>query len=311
MAGFSQGSESTCSTPPIATAKRAGAKAWQNKSAYATGFQVSLGGRPVTILGGYCRGGAPEAVFKKVAAATAGWRRAFILAADFNQSPQQLARHPLSEKMRAGVVSTGRATCRTKDGKESEIDFVIASRCLIGAINLKVCWEVPFGTHAALILKVNARPEAWSILAPCAPKILPGPVEKPAVNGGEAQHEEQRNTMWFSLAEAQGNKQRPPAAKGSAGETAEAIEELGQKCRCKPEAERASEAYGRWVDKVETFLLSEADIDPNSRRASAYKGRAQMPKLAKKRIEASPIPAKDLLVTAGYGYKARALATLK
>ena len=166
---------------PIATAKRTGAKIWQNRSAYATGFQVNMGGRPVTFLGGYCRGGAPEAVFKEVAAATAGGRRAFILAADFNQSPQQLARHPLLEKMGAGVVSTGRPTCRTKDGKESEIDFVIASKCLIGSINLKVCWEVPFGTHAALILKVNARPEAWSVLAPCAPKKLPEPVEKPIV----------------------------------------------------------------------------------------------------------------------------------
>ena len=58
-------------------------------------------------------------------------------------------------------------------------------------------------------------------------------------------------------------------------------------------------------------LLSEADIDPNSKRASAFKGRAEMPKLAKKRLEANPIPAKDLLVAAGYGYKARAFATLK
>ena len=80
---------------------------------------------------------------------------------------------------------------------------------------------------------------------------------------------------------------------------------------CEPEAERATEAYGRWISKVETFLLSEADIAPSSRRASAFKGRAETPKLAKKRLEASPIPAKDLQVAAGYGYTARALATLK
>ena len=89
-----------------------------------------------------------------------------------------------------------------------------------------------------------------------------------------------------------------------------AIESLCQKCRCEPEASRVSEAYGRCISKAEKLLLGETNIDPNSKRATAFKGRAEMPKLAQKRLEASPIPAKDLLVAAGYGFKVRALATL-
>lgn len=154
-----------------------------------------------------------------------------------------MAQHPLLPKLGAEVVSTGQTTCRAKAGSESEIDFVIASKASIETITLTVCWEVPFGTHAALNLRLTMpKPTAWTILTLSVPNKLPTPVEKPAVYGGQAPEEYQREQNWRNAAKeaaVDDAQTETNSGKQCQNNTAGAIGRLCGNFRCSQEAERA------------------------------------------------------------------------
>ena len=168
-------------------------------AAFVSGFQLDTRRGPLLMLGGYCYEGQTEEVFKKVARETAFGKRAFILAADFNRSPAEIEQLPWISRLGASILHTGEATCKSREGTVSEIDFLVVSDSILDDVSVKAFWEVPWGTHAGLEIVIDEKLSSWRTLVSTSRARLPKPIKKPEVYGDEKPSPDKSDKWWRTV----------------------------------------------------------------------------------------------------------------
>lgn len=150
---------------------------WKNL-AYVTGIFVQLRSIMFPIFGLYGRNGlsSPETVqaLQEVNHFTQGGRVPFLLAGDFNATPQEFEASGWLAKLQAQVVHTGKPTCTKRC-----IDYIVVSTRLRGlVVDLQQSWAFNIPPHASLRLALSRDKADFLTWAPRVPSRLPDiPVE--------------------------------------------------------------------------------------------------------------------------------------
>ena len=164
---------------PVAGAT-ATSSGWRCKpcTPFAAATQITLGGRQVIIMGGYCRGGIDSVeageVMRTWQHLTSSGDILYIAGADFNVHPSVLRNSLFLESVKGVVIASNSATCTGAAGEGNELDYFIVHRDL--APNVLSCsrdWAVLFGPHATVRLEMCFQQHLMSKLVFRMPKVLP------------------------------------------------------------------------------------------------------------------------------------------
>ena len=106
---------------------------WKSPYSKVAGAQLSCQGHDILVLSGYHRGGLDPSLMDEVARATLGGTLPFILACDWNCTPEEVtaAGWPQSLLATLAVVAAPQTTCNSSRGAPSRIDFFLVSAFLV------------------------------------------------------------------------------------------------------------------------------------------------------------------------------------
>ena len=145
------------------------------------------------FFGGYFRGGFAPDILTAIFAETRGGRYQFVLAADFNVTPQEFyAKHEgWLKACGAQIVEAdcGEPTCTPSQGESRCIDFLVVSDGLAHKTAARRNWCVPFKPHCCIDVTIDIHaPELLlrQIWRPAALPVLDAQAPEPTKQQTEA-----------------------------------------------------------------------------------------------------------------------------
>jgi len=120
---------------------------------------VMFPGGEIIMAAAYCRHGEVLDKMRQMAIWSMNGAVSFVMAADFNMPPEELAVHPWLKILKAHVVTPrdhGGATCH--QGAGSVIDYFVVSDILTGYVEAEIVRDVPSGPHDGIAIKVRRDP---------------------------------------------------------------------------------------------------------------------------------------------------------
>jgi len=206
----------------------------------------------------------------------------FILIADFNDVPENIAAMPWLDRWKASVVvASGGDTCFAKDGS-STIDFAIVSTALLSRLqNFRVIHPVPFGPHLALGLTLRGdyvpifirslvAPRRFCEVASCA--------RDPAIEDRNwTDIRDATEVEWSQRWDDHLRVARPGNSRTPNADLVNHLARFTENAQTKELAVAISADYWRWSIASEDFLCARAALPPAVARK--FRGRGGLPTL--------------------------------
>ena len=123
--------------------------------------------------------------------ATRGGTIVFVHAADINNTPAEwnYIQRAWLHANKAVVLEKGKPTSDAGVGKR-EIDYIVMSSCLCGAVKVEHAWESPCSTHAGLRISIDRKFLTEKVLQQRKPRPLPTVASEDFAQESWASHKE-------------------------------------------------------------------------------------------------------------------------